>query len=65
VVIPLHPVQFVSIDGAAGEIEKVGFVETAFTPLEAHPASTSNAGPMKMAEVRVSRFAKEADRRRV
>jgi hypothetical protein len=63
--VPLQPVQLVSIEGVPGAIEKVGLVETALTPPVAQPASTSSAGPSNKAGIRVSNFVEEADRPRI
>jgi hypothetical protein len=61
VLVPLQPVQLVSIEGVPGAIENVGLEETALTPPAAQPASASSAGPSNVAEIRANSFLEEAD----
>ena len=51
--VPLQPVQLVSIEAVPGAIENVGLVGSAFTPPPAQPAKTTSAGPSSAARIRV------------
>jgi hypothetical protein len=70
---PLHPVQLVSIEAVPGAIENVGLLGSALTPPPAHPANTTNAGPSSAARtrdrstagIRICSLLKEADGPRV